>query len=171
MQFTVAAASQLPYTDAEFDVVFCECTMSLVGDKARAFHELARVVKPGGRVVLSDVVLKHALSDSFKQELGFVCCFTEALTLEGYREQAAKAGLAPILMEDHSTALKQAAYKVSVGYGSLDEFWSQFGQGKIPCCNTGSTPSTTGASGGGWKALFSQGKPGYWMLVWEKLEE
>jgi len=171
-KFSVAGACQLPYADAEFDAVFSECTMSLVTDKARAFREMARVVKPGGRVVLSDVVLKHALSAAFKQELGFVCCFSEALTLGEYQEYASSAGLDLLLSEDHSKALLQTAYRVSVGYGSLDEFWSQFGQGKIPCCNTGSTSSEqkSPTSGIGWKALFKEGKPGYWMLAWEKPE-
>ena len=169
--FMVAGACQLPYAEAEFDVVFCECTMSLIADKAEAFREIARVVRPGGRILLSDVVLKHRLSDSFKQEIGFSCCFTEALTLEGYQEHALNAGLHPILVEDHSKALKQTAYRVSVGYGSLEAFWSQFGQGKIPCCNSEPTSSSiSSSSGGGWKAIFTQGKPGYWLLAWKKPE-
>ncbi len=168
VQFAVASACQLPYADAEFDIVLSECTLSLVTDKAGAFRELARVVKPGGRVVVSDVMLKYTLSNSFKQELGFVCCFTEALTLEGYQEHSSNAGLDLFMAEDHSITLKQTAYRVSVGYGSLEEFWSQFGQGNIPCCNSG---STSGATGGGWKELFKQGKPGYWLLAWEKPEK
>lgn len=170
VHFTVAGACQLPYVDSEFDAVFCECTLSLVNNKAEAFREIARVVRPGGWVVLADVVLKKMLSNAFKQELGFVCCFSEALTLEGYQEKALKVGLHQILVEDHSITLKQTAYKVSAGYGSLNEFWYQFGQGNLPCCNSNSPSPKTGSSGFGWKALFSQGKPGYWIMAWKKPE-
>ena len=53
-QFNVAGASELPYAEAEFDVVFCECTLSLVTRKAAAVREFARVIRPGGRVVISE---------------------------------------------------------------------------------------------------------------------
>jgi hypothetical protein len=165
VRFSVACADELPCDDNQFDVVFSECTLSLANSKAKVFHELARVVKPGGRIVISDIALKHTLSSEFKQDLGFVCCFSEALTLEGYQALASDAGLTLLLAEDHSIALKQTAFKVSQGYGSLDEFWTRFGQGQLPCCGSGS-PSVS--SGVGWKELFKQGRPGYWLLAWKK---
>ena len=165
VRFAVAGACELPCPDAEFDVVFGECTLSLVPDKSKAFDEMARVLRPGGRIVISDIALKHSLTDAFKDALGFRCCFTEALTLEEYKHLAANAGLALVLEEDHSLALKQTAFKVSRGYGSLEEFWNQFGQGRVPCCGVDVDDN---AAAVGWKELFKEGKPGYWLLAWEK---
>jgi hypothetical protein len=165
VRFAAGGANKLPCVDNEFDVVFSECTLSLANNKAEVIREMARVVRPGGRIVITDIALKHALSDAFKRELGFVCCFSEALTLDGYQTLALNAGLKSLLVEDHSIALKQTAFKVSQGYGSLDEFWTRFGQGRLPCCSPGAVLVSSGV---GWKDLFRRGRPGYWLLAWEK---
>ncbi len=56
VQFRAASATELPFDDGAFDVVFCESVLSFVDDKRRAVAELARVAAPGGRVGLNEEI-------------------------------------------------------------------------------------------------------------------
>ncbi len=165
LDFLVADAERLPFNDSSFDVIVSECSFSLLPDKKNGAWEIARVLKPGGKFVFTDVFLKFPLSAELINNLTFECCFSSAETQEGYRRILTGAGLREEHFEDHSKALKKATYQVITGYGSLSAFWEQFGAGTSSNC-----PVVEGdpSSRKLWIRMFQEGKPGYGLFSFIK---
>jgi arsenite methyltransferase len=94
VQFIRGDAEALPVPDASFDAVLCECSLCTFPDKPRAAAEIGRVLRPGGRVAISDVVID---SDNLPAELlgpiATLACVGSALTRAGYEKLLADAGL------------------------------------------------------------------------------
>lgn len=91
--FAIADAERLPFEDSAFDAVLCECALCTFPDKPTALAEMARVLKPGGRLALSDVVADHArLPADLSGTMATVACVGSALPEAGYRELLAAAG-------------------------------------------------------------------------------
>jgi len=106
VRFTFGDAEKLPVPDASFDAVVCECAFCTFPDKATAAAELARVLKPGGRVGITDVALDRTRLDAELQSLsGWVACLADARPLDEYGEILAAAGLKVTYTEDHDDAL------------------------------------------------------------------
>ena len=90
----------MPLPAASVDVVISNCVINLSTDKAAALAEIARVLKPGGRVGVSDVVAEDRLSPAERAERGsFVGCIAGALSVSEYREGLAGAGLEDVTVE------------------------------------------------------------------------
>jgi len=166
--FAAADAEHLPFADRSFDAVISECAFSLLPDKNTGAKEIVRVLKPGGRLAITDVVLGFPLSPELKTQVFFDSCFSGAETLEGYKEIFTRAGLVEDLIEDHSIELKKITYKLVTGYGSISAFWEQFGRGTLSCCGT--SGGNCDDSGTLWKRLFKEGKPGYGLFSFKKAE-
>jgi len=87
--------------------------INLVPDKAVVFREIARVLKPGGRLVISDIVLDGALPESIAQDIyAYVGCVSGAMLRADYFEavEAAGLGAVEILKDvDYGTAVMDAA--------------------------------------------------------------
>ena len=116
-------------------------------------------------MVITDVFLKAELSEDLKTNLTFSCCFSAAESVEGYLQLFDEAGLIEPYFEDHTIELKKVAYKVYVGYGSLQAFWDQFARGNASCCSAAeSSPESSDL----WKRMFMEGKPGYCLLSFTK---
>lgn len=100
VEFVAGDAESLPFSDREFDAVLCECSLCTFGDKRRAVAEIARVLRAGGRVAISDVVADR---DRLPAELGgtlaTVACVGEALDERGYRELLESAGFEIVAVE------------------------------------------------------------------------
>jgi ubiquinone/menaquinone biosynthesis C-methylase UbiE len=93
--FQVADAGQLPFADASFDVVVCECALCTFPDKLTALSEMRRVLRPGGRLALSDVVADHGrLPDGLRGTMATVACIGGAVSEDGYRQLLERAGFA-----------------------------------------------------------------------------
>ncbi len=92
--FRTSDAEALPFSDAEFDVALCECALCAFPDKPTAAAELARVVAPGGRVVVADMTLEPGpLPPELASVIGMVLCIAGALPLRGYADLLTGAGL------------------------------------------------------------------------------
>src|ERR671923_304621 len=83
-----ASTSATPrFADGEFDAVLCECSLSTFPDKGRAVAEMRRVLRPGGRVAISDVVTDHArLPEQLRGTVATLACVGGALPLAGYEQ-------------------------------------------------------------------------------------
>jgi arsenite methyltransferase len=93
-------AEALPFPDGEFDAVLCECSLCTFPDKPRAVAETRRVLRPGGRLALSDVVVDRArLPKELGGALATIACVGEALSRGGYEDLLATAGLRVLATE------------------------------------------------------------------------
>ncbi|MFP4634888.1 MAG: arsenite methyltransferase, partial [Nitriliruptoraceae bacterium] len=87
VEFLKGDIEDVPLPDASVDVVLSNCVINLSTDKPAVFDELARVVRPGGRLAISDVVAEDGLSVEQRAERGsYVGCIAGALSFAEYRE-------------------------------------------------------------------------------------
>lgn len=94
VDFLQGDAESLPLPDEFFDAVLCECSLCTFPDKVRAVAEIRRVLRPGGRVAISDVVVDHdRLEDELSGDLAVIACVGQALDREGYEGLLNGAGL------------------------------------------------------------------------------
>lgn len=94
VEFRKGAIEKLPVEDGSVDLVISNCVVNLSSDKPAVFRELARVLKPGGRFALSDIVLLKALPTEIAADLeAHVGCVAGASLLSDYLAMALAAGL------------------------------------------------------------------------------
>jgi len=94
VEFREGRLESLPVADASVDAVTSNCVINLVPDKARVFAEVARVLKPGGRLVISDVVLDGRLPERVEEDVyAYVGCVAGAALREDYFGRLREAGL------------------------------------------------------------------------------
>ena len=92
-QFHVGDAERLPLPDESVDAVVCECAFCTFPDKATAAAEMARVLKPGGRIGITDVALDPKRLDVELQSLaGWVACLADARPVDEYVQLLASSG-------------------------------------------------------------------------------
>lgn len=106
--FSAGDAENLPYPDALFDAVICECALCTFPDKPTAAAEFARVLRPGGRVGITDVVADQArLPDELTGLTAWVACIADARPLEEYASIVTNAGLRVTHTSPHNTAISR----------------------------------------------------------------
>lgn len=109
----VADGERLPLRSGTADAVICECALCTFPDKPAGARELARVLRPGGRLGLSDVVADPSrLGEELRSLLAWVGCVAGALPLEGYGALLAEAGLEVVHVERHDHALAELVHRV-----------------------------------------------------------
>jgi SAM-dependent methyltransferase len=97
VEFLRGLIEEVPLPDASVDVVISNCVINLSTDKSRVIDEMFRVLKPGGRVGVSDVVADDALSPAQRAERGpFVGCIAGALSFGEYRTELERVGFRDI---------------------------------------------------------------------------
>ena len=93
VQFVPGDAEALPFSDGSFDVAISECAISTFPDKHASAREMARVLKPGGRLGFTDVVLANGIASEIVPEGFFqAACIGGACSAEQYRETFEAAG-------------------------------------------------------------------------------
>lgn len=100
VHFLKGQIEQIPLGAESVDVVISNCVVNLSTDKPRVLAEIARVLRPGGRVGISDVVAEDRLSPEERAERGsFVGCIAGALSETEYRDGLEAAGLTDVEVE------------------------------------------------------------------------
>ncbi len=100
IEFRLGEIEHLPVADNAVDVVISNCVLNLSAEKSRVWAEIGRVLKPGGRVAISDVALLKPVPEEVKAHLGALAsCFSGAAPVEEYRRQVEAAGLGEIAIE------------------------------------------------------------------------
>ena len=125
--FLVSDAEELPFNDASFDVVLSECSFSVLPSKEKAASEIARVLKPGGRLVMTDIVLGTGRTGRVSDELApnvdlTLPCIAGAQSVAGYIKIFEANGLCDAYVEDHSKELKKIGYQIAMTFGGWKEF-------------------------------------------------
>jgi arsenite methyltransferase len=99
-EFLKGEIENIPLPDNSVDVIVSNCVINLSGDKDRVLQEAFRVLKPGGRLAISDVVVRGEVPDEIRRNMElWVGCVAGALTDVDYREKLQKAGFEEIEIE------------------------------------------------------------------------
>lgn len=113
VEFLVADAEALPLADGAVAGVLCECSLCTFPDKERATAEIARILKPGGRLALSDIVADaDRLPAALRTLEAWVACLADARPLGGIIDLLRAAGLGLEVVERHDGALERLLEQV-----------------------------------------------------------
>ena len=134
VEFHLSTIDRLPLPDACVDVVISNCVINLAPDKAAVFREIGRVLKPGGRVAVSDIVLKSALpAELADNAAAWSGCIAGAVPVVDYLAGFKAAGLSDVVAVDDKADLNAYA-KV---------------EGQAACCSPVATSAILPMSGSG----------------------
>lgn len=104
VEFRLGELENLPVADRHVDAVISNCVINLVPDKGRVFQETFRVLKPGGRLMVSDIVLLQELPDFLKDSVAaYVGCISGATQKEDYLGAIQAAGFQEVRVVDETS--------------------------------------------------------------------
>ena len=110
VEFYQSTIDQIPLPDASVDCIISNCVINLAPDKPAVFREIVRVLKPGGRVALSDIALKHELPEAVAQSMAaYVGCIAGAVLIDDYRAGLLEAGFLHVEIVDSGADLNAYA--------------------------------------------------------------
>lgn len=136
-EFHLASIDRLPLPDASADCVISNCVLNLAPDKEAVFREIFRVLKPGGRLAVSDIALKGELPAAVASSLAaYVGCIAGAIPMEEYRNGLARAGFAAIEIAESGSDL-HAWEKVENQAGCCSPAMDAPASGGYSCCGGG----------------------------------
>ncbi len=153
VEFLKGEIENIPLPDNSVDVIISNCVINLSADKSRVLSEAFRVLKPGGRFAVSDVVVRGEVPDSVRRSmLLWVGCIAGALEESDYTAKLKDAGFADIDLEPTRTYNIEDARQFLTEAGiSVDKIAPQV-EGKflsafiratkpaVPCCEPGCCP-------------------------------
>jgi SAM-dependent methyltransferase len=129
VEFHEATIDNLPLADSSVDCVISNCVINLAQDKNAVLREIARVLKPGGRVAVSDIALKKPLPPEIGGDLlAYVGCIAGAILIEDYVAGLKAAGFAAVEVLDTKRDLN--------AYSEVE--------GQAACCPPPETASSSG---------------------------
>jgi arsenite methyltransferase len=110
VEFHLATIDNLPLSESSADCVISNCVINLAPDKTAVFREIARVLKPGGRLAVSDIALKQALPPEIGGDLlAYVGCVAGAILIDEYRRDLIEAGFAHVQIVETGSDLNAYA--------------------------------------------------------------
>ncbi len=131
VEFHQAMIDRLPQADASVDCVISNCVINLAPDKPAVFREIARVLKPGGRLAVSDIALKKPLPPEIASDvMAYVGCIAGAILVTDYEQGLKKAGFSHVQIVDSGADLNAYA-KVEAGSCCVP---------RSTCCGGGQAP-------------------------------
>ncbi|MBK8810549.1 MAG: arsenite methyltransferase [Acidobacteria bacterium] len=131
VEFHLATIDKLPLPDNSVDCVISNCVINLAPDKPAVFREIARVLKPGGRLAVSDIALKKDLPPELGADvMAYVGCIAGAIPIEDYRTGLKDAGFSAVEVIDSGADLNAYA-KVENQSGCCAPAMTQIGGSKL----------------------------------------
>jgi arsenite methyltransferase len=112
VRFQQGDAEHLPFHAQQFDAVICECAFCTFPEKSAAASEFARVLKPGGKIGMTDLTRRGETPEDLQGLLAWVACVGAAQPLDAYETYLRETGLTIILSEEHGAALAQLVQDV-----------------------------------------------------------
>src|ERR1700736_6049292 len=117
-EFMKGEIENIPLLDNSVDVIISNCVINLSADKDRVLREAFRVLKPGGRFAVSDVVTRGEMLPEIRQSvLAWVGCIAGALEENDYRSKLAAAGFEQIEVEPTRIYRAEDALEFLAGQG------------------------------------------------------
>ena len=103
VEFRLGEIENIPAADSSVDAVISNCVINLAPDKNRVFREAFRILKPGGRLMVSDIVLLKKLPDSLKDSIeAYVGCISGAILKGEYLEAIEDTGFGEVRIIDEA---------------------------------------------------------------------
>lgn len=134
VEFHQATIDKLPLPDGSVDCVMSNCVINLAPDKPAVFREIARVLKPGGRLAVSDIALKKPLPAEVAQDvMAYVGCIAGAVLIEAYHRQLTEAGFSAVEIVDTGADLNAYA-KVENQSGCCSPPAGSLASAQLGCC-------------------------------------
>ena len=100
VEFLKGEIEHIPLPHASVDVIISNCVINLSADKDQVLREAYRVLKPGGRFAVSDVVTRGEIAPEIRRSMGlWIGCIAGALSENDYRDKLAAAGFAEVTVE------------------------------------------------------------------------
>ena len=112
VQFKQGDAERLPFEDGSFDALICECAFCTFPSKAQAASQFARVLRPGGRIGLSDLTRSRTLPPELDTLMAWVACIADAQPIEEYMSILTVAGFSMDQVEIHDEALAELIHEI-----------------------------------------------------------
>jgi len=110
VEFHKGYIEEIPLPDASVDVVISNCVINLSGDKPKVLREVARVLRPGGRFAVSDVIADEDMDDATRADMqAYTGCIAGALTHGQFTQALADAGLVDVDIRETHRVHAQAA--------------------------------------------------------------
>src|SRR6202008_3863669 len=101
VEFHLATIDRIPLADGSADCIISNCVINLAPDKRAVFREMFRVLKPGGRVAVSDIALKRPLPEELARDVAaYVGCIAGAVPVGEYERDLRGAGFAAVKVVD-----------------------------------------------------------------------
>ena len=112
VRFAVGDAEALPFAASSFDALLCECAFCTFPDKSTAAAEFARVLRPGGRIGMSDLTRAAVALPELDGLLAWIACIADAQPLERYAQWLANADFHVTASVTRDRALEQMLEQV-----------------------------------------------------------
>ena len=151
-----ALGGELPFADGQVDVVLAECSFSAMGDFKNLLVEYRRVLRPGGRLAISDIYARSPQGAAYMRSLPFCSGLRNLLPQAELIMLLKNCGFEVRVWEDHSEVIKNLSGQICAGAGSLSEFWNR----AEPAVNPLDVVIAA-----------SRAKLGYYLLISEKVQD
>jgi ubiquinone/menaquinone biosynthesis C-methylase UbiE len=132
VEFLKGEIEAIPLPDSSVDVIISNCVINLSVDKPQALREAFRVLRPGGRFAVSDVVVRGEIADELRRSMElWIGCVAGALSESDYRSLLASAGFEQIEIEPTRIYQIDDARALLEGSGLSPELLAHNAAGKI----------------------------------------
>lgn len=112
VEFRLGEIENLPVENSRIDAIISNCVINLSTDKQRVFNEAFRVLKPGGRVMVSDIVLLKDLPEEISNSIAeYVGCVAGAEHIDDYIEKIRTAGFEEVRIIEQKTSVPEGLYR------------------------------------------------------------
>lgn len=145
VRFHLGEIEAMPIADASVDCVISNCVLNLCPDKDAALREIFRVLKPGGRLAVSDIALRKSLPDAVAKEVAaWTGCIAGAVTIDENESKLHAAGFSDVAIQDSNSDLN--AYRTG-GHAACcgPDSEASMAPSEEPCC--GPAPAADDGAG------------------------
>jgi len=120
VEFRLGEIENLPLADNSVDVAISNCVINLSPDKLRVFQEIYRVLRPGGRIAVSDLALHKKLPDKIEKNMeAYAGCIAGAILVSQYKHIVRKAGFKNVNIAVKGYSLYPGSYTEDPGEGAI----------------------------------------------------
>lgn len=124
LDLDLGKGENLPYEDSYFDIVFTECTLSLMDDYKKTVKEIYRVLKPEGYYIISDFYGRKPEYIRDLNKIEIQTCLTNIFELDFLSEEIQKNGFEILNLEEWTSLLRKLTVEIIFKYGSMKKFWN-----------------------------------------------